>query len=470
MRRTPRTSIIRSVAVGVAVATFAGLATTTPAHAAGIDKACPAGHVTPSGFRDVGRTDTHKTAIDCLVWWGITGGTTPGWYDPASPISRAQLATMLYRLLKHTGDLPPSVPPAPFPDLDRRSNHTTAIDTLAHLGVVNGKNGQFLPAAGVTRDQMATMLIRLLGKEGYKIQFPAGKPFRDTVGNTHEPAILQLVGASITGGTGDGMYNPSGVVNRAQMASFVMRSADHLVARSLAVTPPRGLSSDYGYLLNWKHKPTRWNPCAVIPYKVNLTRSKKSTSLADTQEAVRRISVATGIKFRYDGTSTQIPDETYGSNGTSWAPLLIAWADDAESTLLEANPDAVGLGGATSTHLPAAKYDTAVSGLILIRASADAQLASGFGGLSSGQLLMHELGHVIGLGHDVTGERVVPREQIMHPFLTSNQAVWGAGDLTGLRVLGNAGACAAQVSPGPPTGELIPPRFQIDYAPAHSDH
>lgn len=60
----------------------------------------------------------------------------------------------------------------------------------------------------------------------------------------------------------------------------------------------------------------------------------------------------------------------------------------------------------------------------------------GFGaGSPHGMVLMHEVGHVVGLDH--YGDR----RQIMHPSATLPAAVWGAGDLAGLRRIGKVGGC-----------------------------
>jgi hypothetical protein len=52
---------------------------------------------------------------------------------------------------------------------------------------------------------------------------------------------------------------------------------------------------------------------------------------------------------------------------------------------------------------------------------------------------MHELGHSIGLDHP----RIADKAQIMYPTLSRKYAVWGAGDLTGLKVLGRNSGCLA---------------------------
>jgi LAS superfamily LD-carboxypeptidase LdcB len=95
------------------------------------------------------------------------------------------------------------------------------IEWLASTGVTNGcGGGAFCPLAPVTRDQMASFLVRMFG---YAAQPPAD-PFVDDNGTLHEPDINRLYVAGVTLGCGVGLYCPGLVVTREQMASFLARA------------------------------------------------------------------------------------------------------------------------------------------------------------------------------------------------------------------------------------------------------
>ena len=86
-------------------------------------------------------------------------------------------------------------------------------------------------------------------------------------------------------------------------------------------------------------------------------------------------------------------------------------------------------------------HEVYVTGLIVIDSSQNAKLAPGFGATSLGAVLMHELGHVVGLDH------VTDTAQIMYPTVTDKPAVYAAGDLAGLQQLGRANGCLAVPAP-----------------------
>lgn len=206
------------------------------------EAACTEGSVPSARFGDVAAASAHAASIDCLVWWGITAGTGAGAYRPGREITRAQMATMLARLLDQTDDLPLAPEPAPFVDI-AGSVHRGSIDALAELGIVSGVGDRFEPEAPVDRGQTAAMLVRII-EDVYGQELAPGPAFADTVGNVHAVDIAKLAGAGVTAGSDVAVFRPERTVTREQMASFLVRVADVLVEVQRATAPPPAAPTD----------------------------------------------------------------------------------------------------------------------------------------------------------------------------------------------------------------------------------
>jgi hypothetical protein len=184
-------------------------------------------------YTDRNLFDVHASAIDCITAYGMAEGFTDGTYGPTVPVSRAQMASFIARLLVKAGVTLPSNPPDAFPG-DNGGVHELAINQLAALGgILDDTTGQSPPNFNVSdpmrRDNMAQLLFN-----SYKVivgaALPAGPDaFTDDTGNPNEAAIDALAQAGVVQGTGGGLYDPSGSVSRGQMASFFVRLMQLLV-------------------------------------------------------------------------------------------------------------------------------------------------------------------------------------------------------------------------------------------------
>jgi hypothetical protein len=205
-------------------------------------------------------------------------------------------------------------------------------------------------------------------------------------------------------------------------------------------------STSYSWLVsNTDGTPARWNPCQPIHYVTNLTMAPP-TATADVAGALARVAAATGMAFVNDGPTTEVPTQNRPSvqsarYGLGWAPVLIAWSTPALSNLLPGG-SVLGEGGSSWVSLGDAPK-VFVTGVVAIDVGATRALTPGFGpGQTMGDLLLHELGHVSGLGH------TPDTSQIMYPDLLSrSSAEYGAGDLAGLQRVGSAAGCLVTPQP-----------------------
>jgi len=207
--------------------------------ARGIDNACPPGQIPDAGFTDVPDGNVHKPAINCMAFYGIANGRSSTEYAPSVGVNRAQMASFIARLIASAGISLADGPNA-FPDDDgpEFAAHQANINKLANVGIVTGRSdGTYGPGLIVNRAQMATFLVRTF-------EFISGSPLPVTADwfpedddpsfAVNEPNINKAAEAGFTGGRTDGTYNPGGPVQRDQMASFLARVADKIVADGLA--------------------------------------------------------------------------------------------------------------------------------------------------------------------------------------------------------------------------------------------
>ncbi len=180
-----------------------------------------AGTANASGFFTDDDNSVHLRAIEAIADEGITKGCNPPVNDlfcPSDVVTREQMATFLVRAL----DLPAGT--ATFTDIGS-SVHAANIAALATAGITKGcnppDNTLFCPTDVVTREQMATFLVRAL-------DLPAGTAtFTDIGSSVHAANISALATAGITKGCNppdNTLFCPTSPVTRAQMATFLARA------------------------------------------------------------------------------------------------------------------------------------------------------------------------------------------------------------------------------------------------------
>lgn len=186
------------------------------------------------------------------------------------------------------------------------------------------------------------------------------------------------------------------------------------------VTPPFAFSKLLG------NAPVRWNPCAAIHYSVNLGGYDGSFRQVIT-EAVERLEAATGLPLVPVGDTTYMPTSTNGAQfpGATSA-VVIALGDELQTDQVPGNV----IGRTVITYFATIGRATVVIDMGDINSNAP------WSGNGLGPVLMHELGHAVGLDH------VNDPTQLMNPFTSPNgPKTYAAGDLTGLWQLGAAAGC-----------------------------
>ena len=187
-----------------------------------------AGGVEPVAFSD-SPGPPHGANVGTVAGYGIAEGFLDGTYRPGADVNRDQMASFIQRELRVAGVALPASPPNAFTD-DNGNTHELAINQLAALGVINGRTATtYAPRDPVTRDQMASLIVRAV-EEVLQEELPTPRsPFTDVPsGGVHTAAIDAGFAAGLITGQTDTTFNPKGNVRRDQMASFIGRSLELL--------------------------------------------------------------------------------------------------------------------------------------------------------------------------------------------------------------------------------------------------
>jgi hypothetical protein len=205
-----------------------------------ITGACPPGRVPSSGFVDLAGAGVHADAVECAAWWQIAQGSGSH-YNPAGRVTRAQMASFVARLVDETGGELPEDPPERFGDIggDAFAPHRHNINRLAAAGIVAGRTETtYDPGGLVTRGQMATFLIRAYQHRSGTALPLTERWFLDLV-PPHADNVDRAASAGLATGFPNGTYRPGDPVRRDQMASFLARTLDLLVAQQHTTPPDR---------------------------------------------------------------------------------------------------------------------------------------------------------------------------------------------------------------------------------------
>jgi hypothetical protein len=193
-----------------------------------------AGCASPAGstlvqvdFLDVPPGHPFHDDVDTIARAGITAGCGGGDYCPAASTTRAQMAVFLLKA-EHGASYAPPACTGLFADVPCPAGFAVDwIEQLANEGVTSGcGNGDYCPAAPVTRAQMSVFLLRTLLGSSY-VPPPAVGIFGDVPpGSFAADWIEDLYHRGITAGCQASplLYCPGNPNTRGQMATFLTKT------------------------------------------------------------------------------------------------------------------------------------------------------------------------------------------------------------------------------------------------------
>lgn len=171
--------------------------------------------------------------------------------------------------------------------------------------------------------------------------------------------------------------------------------------------------------------PVTWDACAPIRWELNPGRVSEAT-VRTIHEAVDAMEAASGFNFEFDGLTT-VRQPTGAAVGRRGADLHVEIVPPEASELLS-----LADWGRTDLRHEGGRATQAV---VALSVDGEGILEPGFGPSSWGGLVLHELGHVLGLDH------VADPTAMMHSDLEVRPGRPGPDDLAGLAALRSRSSC-----------------------------
>ena len=178
-------------------------------------------------FRDVAAGAWYYSAVEYVYARSIMSGTAADLFAPNQNTTRGMIVTMLHRL-----EGSPAALPASFRDVSAGAYYAGPVAWASANGIVTGTgDGLFSPDAPVTREQMAAILYRYAQYKGLDASARAdlGRfPDAPRVSLYAAEPMSWAVGAGLINGS-DGLLDPAGQATRAQVAAIFQRFCVNLL-------------------------------------------------------------------------------------------------------------------------------------------------------------------------------------------------------------------------------------------------
>ena len=204
-----------------------------------------------TGYRYIPTDPTpSKPALNTDDHYAYVVGYPDGMVRPNGSITRAEAATIFFRLLTDATRSQYWTTTNAYSDVAAGSWYNNAISTMSSAGIVNGyPDGTFRPDAPITRAEMAKM-ISLFAKLD-----KTENRFTDIAGHWAEAYIKLAAGNGWIEGYPDGSFKPQQSITRAETMTMINRvlervpsTISHLLPYSVMQTYPDCVASDWFYI------------------------------------------------------------------------------------------------------------------------------------------------------------------------------------------------------------------------------
>ena len=175
--------------------------------------------------------DPDKPELNTEDHYAYIVGYPDGNVKPEGNITRAEVATIFFRLLTDESRNEFWSQTNNYSDVSEDAWYNNAVSTLSNAGIIDGyEDGTFKPDGNITRAEFATIAVRF-----FEATYDGGDLFSDIAGHWAQDYINEAANAGIVDGYPDGTFQPQQLITRAEAMTMVNRTidrhpdADHLL-------------------------------------------------------------------------------------------------------------------------------------------------------------------------------------------------------------------------------------------------
>lgn len=181
-----------------------------------------------SVYTDIKNSDWYYEPVMMLTEMGVISGDGTGKFNPGDNVTREQFVKMI--LLATDTEL--SENKNTFADVASGAWYEQYIVTAKESGIVNGiSDTEFGVGTNITRQDMATLIARLLEKKGYTFDKETDKFADDgAISDYAYNAVYVLKALGLVNGS-DGKYNPKNNLTRAEAAKVMASLIEFLAEK-----------------------------------------------------------------------------------------------------------------------------------------------------------------------------------------------------------------------------------------------
>ena len=201
-------------------------------------------------FVDVPESAWYCDSVKYVSENGLMKGTSEATFSPDMTLSRAMVVTILYRMAGEPDVESADGGEMKFTDVKPHEWYTDAVLWAYNLGIVNGVEANtYAPDRDVTRAELATMLFRYVQKFTLSLPYDPTYPAyadADSIPEYAEHGVIILSRAGVINGKDGNRFDPKASATRAEAAALFSRFAEKATVQDFSLIESLGVSISVG--------------------------------------------------------------------------------------------------------------------------------------------------------------------------------------------------------------------------------